>query len=641
MSLMYDAQSGLLVGEPCVSPLQSITVLPAGELQQALEGFVLSASGFRKIFAVDGDEESTVEAISNGDGALVAAAVVCYLRLLAAEAGSAPIVAVAVDSRPTGPTIAHVAIRTLLSHGADVRYLFIAPAPEIMAYTRTSDDVDGFVYISASHNPVGHNGIKFGFRDGGVLPGQIASKLISTFTGKATSPEEVAEIVDRVNGVSADRVRRVFGQAKEHKQAALSQYSRFLRNVVCGSEDDAEQSRFFDALASEIRSNPVGVVAELNGSARTVSIDGGLLGSVGTRVRVVNDRPRAIAHRIVPEGASLDQCRRELERAYTEDSAFLFGYVPDNDGDRGNIVYIDRATGTARQLMAQDVFALSCLAELAYLAYTGAVEYSPEGLPSSRLAIAVNGPTSLRVDRVAQVFGAEVFRAEVGEANVVRLADELRGKGYVVRILGEGSNGGNITYPSRVRDPMSTVFALLKLLRIPDAPNRPSPLSLWRSRLGMPPFQAGTVDVTLVLDSLPRFTTTSAFESRAALRIRRPHRELKARYESVFVREWEMRKNDLRRRLGVVSWQEVNYEGSVARVGFGPEFRSGDERGGLKIELLDEGGKPVGFLWMRGSGTEPVFRILADIEGDVPDVEKELLSWQTDMVKEADSENRR
>jgi phosphoglucomutase len=591
------------------------------------------------VFAPNGDEENASPDITPADAALVATATECFLGLLAAEAGDAPTVAVGVDSRHSGPAIAHVAIRSLLAGGAHVRYLFITAAPEIMAYTRTSGDVDGFVYISASHNPVGHNGIKFGFQDGGVLPGETAGRLIADFTEAAGSEEVVARTIQRVNAVPADDVQRVFERAPESKQEALSQYSRFLRQVVVGSIDEAEQSRFYDSLATQIRDNPLGVVAELNGSARTVSVDIGVLKSVDLRLRAVNDRPRGIAHRIVPEGASLDQCRHELERAYAEDSAFMFGYVPDNDGDRGNLVYVDRKTGSARPLLAQEVFGLSCLAELSFLVYSGAVTYSPEGRPDRKLAVAVNGPTSLRVDRIAQVFGAEVFRAEVGEANVVNLADKLREEGYLVRILGEGSNGGNITFPSRVRDPLSTVFALLKLLRMPDAAEMPSPLSLWRSRLGMPELEAATVDVERILESMPRFTTTSAFESRAALRIRRPHRELKARYEAVFLREWETRKDELRRRLGIVSWQEVNYERTTARVGFGLNYRTGDERGGLKMELLDEGGKPIGFLWMRGSGTEPVFRILADIEGDAPEAEAELLDWQTAMVTEADGED--
>ena len=43
---------------------------------------------------------------------------------------------------------------------------------------------------------------------------------------------------------------------------------------------------------------------------------------------------------------------------------------------------------------------------------------------------------------------------------------------------------------------------------------------------------------------------------------------------------------------------------------------------------------------MRGSGTEPVFRIMADVKSTVPDykqVEKDLLEWETKMLEKADN----
>jgi phosphoglucomutase len=39
---------------------------------------------------------------------------------------------------------------------------------------------------------------------------------------------------------------------------------------------------------------------------------------------------------------------------------------------------------------------------------------------------------------------------------------------------------------------------------------------------------------------------------------------------------------------------------------------------------------------MRGSGTEPVFRVMADVAGANVGFERELLEWQRDMVTEAD-----
>lgn len=39
---------------------------------------------------------------------------------------------------------------------------------------------------------------------------------------------------------------------------------------------------------------------------------------------------------------------------------------------------------------------------------------------------------------------------------------------------------------------------------------------------------------------------------------------------------------------------------------------------------------------MRGSGTEPVFRIMCDVKGDKVQMEKELLEWETKLIHEAD-----
>ena len=59
-------------------------------------------------------------------------------------------------------------------------------------------------------------------------------------------------------------------------------------------------------------------------------------------------------------------------------------------------------------------------------------------------------------------------------------------------------------------------------------------------------------------------------------------------------------------------------------------------KGGLKILLKDKDSKNIAFIWMRGSGTEPVFRIMCDVKGDKVQMEKELLEWETKLIQEAD-----
>ena len=79
-------------------------------------------------------------------------------------------------------------IRCLVKRGAIIQYSAVTSAPEIMAYARK---LDGFIYISASHNPIGHNGIKFGTNDGGVLNAEENAKLVKEFLSRLEDDEKV------------------------------------------------------------------------------------------------------------------------------------------------------------------------------------------------------------------------------------------------------------------------------------------------------------------------------------------------------------------------------------------------------------------------------------------------------------------
>ena len=584
--------------------------------QENFAQFILSASGFRKIFAADGDEQSIETGISVEDSIASAIIAAEFGALLtdADGAGKTPdrgkTVAVGTDARPTGPAVAAVMISALKQKGFTVRYSGITAAPELMAWVKTSPDIDGFAYISASHNPIGHNGFKFGFSDGAVLGGGTAKRFISNVISAAVDEDKYASALKIVEGLRAGAKTPVLPDHAKNKAAAEVAYQNFSDVVITAADGATAQKSVIDRLRDA--ASGIGIVAELNGSARGISIDKEYFESFGMKTLFLNERPGQVVHRIVPEGASLDLCRSELERAHAADPAFSIGYVPDNDGDRGNIVYINDRSGRAEILEAQEVFALSVKAELEFMKQTA---------PDAMLAVAVNGPTSMRIEHIAAEYGAEVFRSEVGEANVVNLAAEKRTAGYTVRILGEGSNGGNITHPATVRDPLNTIFALVKLL-----------------------VYGGFRSLTEAVESLPAFTTTSAYEPEAKMQIGPiSHAELKTNYEKIFPASFEKRKKQLEIDYGITGWYEVNYEGTKARKGVGAEYRSGKQTGGLKIMLVgrgkDAGGvavlRDIAFLWMRGSGTEPVFRVMTDIKGDNKDGMLELLEWQRELVAEA------
>ena len=613
---------------------------------------ILSHSGWRGVFAAQGGEESRTGEISKAHELISAGAAVVFAGYLYSLSGSTPMILVGSDTRPTGTAIAETMVSVLLEYNCRVSYAGVVAAPEIMAWARTFQDEKpgscGFIYISASHNPIGHNGLKFGLSDGGVLPASETAKLIENFNllmanflsgknlgiAKNGGYYSLAEYINnplllyRLPDTAA-KCSFVMGQHKDAKKEALNAYFNFSNEVAWGAE-----AGFAEAFRQGLAERPLGVCCDFNGSARCVSIDRDFFASMGIQFEAINAQPGEIAHRIVPEGESLDPCCAFLEEQHRRNPAFVLGYVPDCDGDRGNLVIWDDTVQKARALEAQEVFALACIAELAQLAWGG--------LPL-KTAVAVNDPTSLRIDRIAEAFGASVFRAEVGEANVVGLARKLREEGYTVRILGEGSAGGNITHPSAVRDPLHTVLAIAKLLSLKETPlqhtaaEKPGLFKLWCDASGQAQLYRAGFSLADIIASLPPFITTGAYSPEAVLRITRGHAALKNRYQNIFLRDWEERKGQLKTNYGIYSWEAAAYNGTEERKGIDNFGSAG--KGGLKINFLNASNRAVASIWMRGSATEPVFRILADAEGNDRNTERELINWQRQMTLEADRDS--
>ncbi|HNY16461.1 MAG TPA: phosphoglucomutase [Treponemataceae bacterium] len=635
-----SAHAPYAFGDPERIPLSGALPSPAA-LEAAFAPLILSASGWRKVFSESGDEESHSPEIGDANRILAALMADVFADYLIERKIEKDLI-LGRDARPTGEAMADAMCRVFLARGIRVRYLGISAAPEIMAYAR---EHGSFAYVSASHNPIGHNGVKFGLSDGGVLEGGETRKLIAFYRALVARKDAAERARDLIASCPTASLKAVACSIETEKARAIETYRAFSREVISGESEPAKQERFLGALAEGAQAlsragKPLSFLADFNGSARAASIDRSFFESFGIRFFAINDAPGQIAHRIVPEGDSLSFCAREIERLRKEGStdeerAVSLGYMPDCDGDRGNIVCWNAAKGAAETLEAQEVFALSVIAELAHLAWAGTVSCTPGKAANPPVAVAVNDPTSLRIEAIARAFGARVARAEVGEANVVNLARRLRGEGAIVRILGEGSNGGNITHPAAVRDPLNTAFALIKLLLIRDANGKKGLFHIWCELSGQEGRYRDDFDLTDIRATLPLFVTTSVYEPEAMLAIKTAdHALLKRNFQAVFLREWDNARAGFLADLGVASWQAIANNGTEETRGIADFGLSG--KGGLKVQFLDSAGAPCAYIWMRGSGTEPVFRILADARGSDVSAERRLLSWLTAMVLEAD-----
>lgn len=626
--ILYDKKTGLKLGNPEDIPLSAKQGgLPTNEsFYKECSSMILSASGWRKVFAISGDEEDSTEEIGAANTAISALIAAVFADYILQRCGKNCKVAVGIDARPTGGIVADTMLRVLAAKGVNPYYLFITAAPEIMAYSR---NLDGFVYISASHNPIGHNGIKFGLNDGGVLPGTETAKLTESFKTLCASADSLEYAAKLVAECPPLAIEQIYSKVQQNKEAAVAAYATFTRQVVSGTKETTSQETFFETVKAGISKTNLDIVCDMNGSARTLSIDSDFLSKLGIGFHAINNKPRQIAHTIIPEPENLIYCAKEMALLKPQNPAITLGYMPDCDGDRGNIVYWDEANKKPEVLKAQEVFALSVLAELAYL------DYKTQG-KVEKVAVAVNDPTSMRIEEIACAFGAKVFRAEVGEANVVNLARELREKGYQVPILGEGSNGGNITHPAAVRDPLNTIFALIKLLVIKDEGQRKGLFHLWCEKTKQTHLYKSNFTLTDIIATLPRYTTTGVSEERALLKIKTTdHSLLKKHFQNKFEESWEQKKCQLKNDFGICSYQVICNNGTKETKDVTDYSISG--RGGLKLLFKNCNEEPIAFIWMRGSGTEPVFRILCDVKGINPQMEATLLEWETELLHQGDA----
>ena len=299
-----DSKTGYFICDTSADPLRGVNV-SAEEVRSALSSYILSASGWRNVFASSKNEEDAGETISDADSVICAAIAKVFYEGLGKKNAK---VLLAVDARPTGRILSYITMRVLCALGADVTYLFISAAPETMAYSHAG--FDAFCYISASHNPIGHNGFKFGY-DGGVYERSISDRLADALRD-CISHDDVTQEMKKLSAAADESVLdRILSHYTQDKAEALSYYRDFVLKTA--------------GVTPSFRAD-CGIVGELNGSARSLSIDEEFLSSIGCRTHYVNNKAGAVVHAIVPEGENLIPCRDELKKCYDGDHSFILGY---------------------------------------------------------------------------------------------------------------------------------------------------------------------------------------------------------------------------------------------------------------------------------------------------------------------------
>jgi len=262
------------------------------------------------------------------------------------------------DARQSGEWAEKVSAESITDHGADAIKLGVATTPTIeVAVTKHS--AQGGIIISASHNPVEWNGLKFVGPDGVFLNEQEIEAL------KAEVREQ--EIAD------------VKGKTSYDENAAQNHVEKVISTLPINIE--AIRGRKFKVCLDPV--NSAGAIA--------VPI---LLDKLGCDITMVNGEVNGLfSHNPEPRPENLTQLAAAIKDKQSD-----IGIAVDPDADR--LALIDEK-GAA--ISEEYTLALALLTILSKK--TGSV--------------AANLSTSRMIDDVAKMFSVQVVRTAVGERNVV------------------------------------------------------------------------------------------------------------------------------------------------------------------------------------------------------------------------------
>ncbi len=474
------------------------------------------------------------------------------------------------DTRPSGIYIQKIVQAVLVESGLQVLPLGIVASPELSCFLQECSQADAYVYLSASHNPIEYNGFKFGDGEGSIIDKSTVTRLYECVH---TAGDEYIGIQQRINLPTEDALLD-----PRWKKESYESYIRMVHEYTSTQyKIDSTKTTKDDPLQTHI-------LIDYNGSARYQSIDKEWIETLGYVHRGMYEQ--TIQHEIIPEGDSLHDAARTLEALNNEEIDAPCAYVYDCDGDRGNIVLHDG--NRANYLDAQTHFAL-----LTYLTLVQARE-------SEEAIVVVNGATSHRIEDIAHMFGASVFRTEVGEKNLLKAVETLRIQNKKVIIIGEGSNGGAMLPSCKMRDPLVSLTTLLTFMKRQQLTKQNH-------------FVSHAKEIACVLQKIPSYLTTESSNVESYLRMTgRVALDLHTQFQNNFLLWWQSYRHILLETHGIHHYMVKKFLGSDSSSGWSSDAED-NQTGGRSVYFYDAADVFLGRIWYRASGTEPVYRLVVDI----------------------------
>ena len=541
-----------------------------------------SFSGVRTIFGGGPDISPEHEALACAYG-------YCYLRQVAPKDKATLLLGR--DPRPTGTALGRALVRGFLAGaaeaGAHLRVIDLGIITTPLAETAVrSLRADGGVMVTASHNPLEHNGFKFltgcsmvdpdAAPAGALLSAPAMARVISDVA--ALGRDGHAEYLKHIERVTPDVVDKAL--TEHDNESPRIQAERAYLDVI---------GRDWGIAPHCLKPLTLGpALLDPNGGAGC-GIDARVLEHFGVRVIEINAELGYPEHAIDTDGIDPASGRHMLlrvARAAARERAH-FGVAFDYDADRGNLVLPGHDESAI--IPPQRVTAFNIALALARRRLQGARE--------GELAVVISDATSLASERVAAAFGAKVFVVETGEINVVAKMHSLRGQGYDVPVGVEGANGGTIFETSTCRDGLQAALSAAL------AESQPEVAREWMRIASQ--VNGAVFDPSRPL-TLAELIASVPVNPNVFLRLDSPpiaHGELKRRMEDYFARTaWPALNSRFE------SYEFQNFEGTRQVT-----ERSGDESGAWRVLLRAD--KRRAFVFVRGSRTEAgVWRMIVDAD---------------------------
>ncbi len=326
-----------------------------------------------------------------------------YARAFGRWAGERrPLVVIGRDSRKSGPAFAEATAAGLAGAGCAVIDIGMAPTPTIQLAV-THHGAGGGIAITASHNPIQWNALKFIGPDSIFLDGADGARMLS--------------FVDERIG---ERGKGEGGRVQRDDQAIERHLDAVLRLPVLDVE--RIKNRKFTVALDAVRGAGGPVMQTL-------------LERLGCRMVGINLEPDGeFPHAPEPTPENLGDLAALVKRSGAD-----LGIAVDPDVDRLAVVD-EKGTPIGEDYTL--AFAVRAVLGGQAVRRSGGPERSATARPPDRpTAVVCNLSTSLVVEDAAREYGADTIRTPVGEVHVARKIVELDAS-----IGGEG-NGG-VMYPA-------------------------------------------------------------------------------------------------------------------------------------------------------------------------------------------------